>query len=103
VDTAKQDITALQAELKAMKVHIDERHKEGANMASAQKKAATLEGKNDPKAPSARAEADRIEESYNNKHEESLSELKAWKDNAGSRYSGLFDSVEEVVQYLFQH
>ena len=101
VDAAKSDTAALMAELKAMQGHIDERHKLGATMASLQKKASTLEGKNDPKAGVARGEADRAEETYNRKHEDSLDELKAWKDSAGSRYSSLFDEVEAIVQYLF--
>ncbi len=71
-------------------------------MQTLKKKADTLEGKNDPKASVARGESDRAEEQYNQKHEDSLSELKTWKDNAGSRYSNLFDQVEAVVQHLFK-
>merc|ERR1711991_26098 len=98
-DAAKQDLANFLAELKAMQQHVDERHKEGATMASLQKKATTLENKSDPKAAVARQEADRAEENYFRKHEESLAELKAWKDSASSRYSSIFDEVEGVVQF----
>jgi chromosome segregation ATPase len=101
VEKAKADVASTLAELKAMHSHIEERHKEGANMQSLKKKAETLEGKNDPKASVARGEADRAEDGYNQKHDSSLAELKEWKDNAGSRYSNLFDEVEAVVQHLF--
>ena len=103
VEKAKGEAAATLAELKAIQAHIDERHKEGANMASLKKKAETLEGKNDPKAGVARSEADRAEETYNQKHDSSLNELKSWKDNAGSRYSSLFDEVEGVVGFLFRN
>lgn len=91
------------AELKAIAGHIDERHKEGANMATLKKKAETLESKNDPKASVARGEADRAEDSYNTKHDNTLQELKNWKDSAGTRYSSLFDEVEAVVLFLFRN
>jgi hypothetical protein len=67
------------AELRAISQHIDERHKEGANMNTLKKKAETLESKNDPKASVARSEADRAEDSYNSKHDNTLQELKNWK------------------------
>ena len=102
-DAAKTDTTALIAELKAIQSRIDERHKLGAAMAAASKKASTLESKSDPKAGVARQEADRAEESYNRAHDDSLAELKGWKDSASSRYSSLFDEVELIVQHLFRN
>jgi len=101
VERAKADVASTLAELKALQAHIDERHREGANMQSLKKKAETLEGKNDPKASVARGEADRADESYSQKHDNSLAELKSWKDHAGSRYSNVFDQLESIVQHLF--
>lgn len=103
VDSARSNTTALMAELKAMQLHIDERHKLGAAMSTTSKKASTLEGKNDPKAGVARSEADRAEDNYNRAHDDSLAELKSWKDSASSRISSLFDEVELVVLYMFSN
>lgn len=101
-EKCKADLASALAELKAIDAHIAERHKEGANMASLKKKAETLEGKNDPKATVARSEADRAEEVYVSKHDVVAAELKAWKDNAGSRYSNIFDQVEAIVGFLYR-
>ncbi len=89
------------AELKALQSHVDERHHAGTEMLSMQKKAEHAESHSKDGATVVRSEADRAEAAFDKKHEESLSELKKWKETAGERYGAFLAQVEAVAHYFF--